>query len=184
MADESVPAPATPEAATAAPEAASPVVSAPTIPEKYEFKLDEGRTLDAGLIDAVSPLFKEFNLTQESAAKLVSAYDKYAQTFEANEKKAMDEYFAKVDKDNVQAMKNEWGQKYSENLTIAQSAIARFLGDAAKKKLDDSGLGNDPDFMKGFYQAGLMIKEDKPPVDVTPAPRKASTLFTKSLGAH
>lgn len=189
MADEQVTAPATTDTPapvvdakqTAAPQD-TPV--APVIPDKYEFKLSEGRQLDAGLIDAVSPLFKEFNLTQEAASKLVETYDKYGQAWEAQQEKEFQDFIKKADSDNIAAMKKEWGFEYDKKLGVAQKAIARFLGDAGKKKLADSGLGNDPEFMKAFYQAGLMIQEDTPPANVTAKPNGQSKLFQKSLGVN
>lgn len=161
--------PVTPPEASAAP---APAAAAPVIPEKYEFKLPEGRVLDAGLIDAVTPLFKEFGLTQESAGKLVEAYDKYGQAFEAAQEKQFQDFMAETAKNNLAAIRKEWGPDTDANIAIAQRGIARFLSDAGKKKLEDSGLGNDPEFLKAFYQAGKMIQEDRPPVGGKPNGRK------------
>ena len=47
-----------------------PIVAS-VVPEKYEFKLPEGMTLDSAKMAIVEPLFKELGLSQESAQKLV-----------------------------------------------------------------------------------------------------------------
>lgn len=170
--------------APAAPEAKPAEVAAPVIPDKYEFKLGEGRELDSGLIDAVSPVLKELGLTQDQASKLVDAYDKYGQTFEAKQETDFKEFMAQTAKDNIAAIKKEWGNDFQANLAIAQRGLARFLSPTGKKALDDSGLGNNPEFLKAFYQAGKMIQEDTPPAHIQPSPNGASKLFTKSVGVN
>jgi len=186
MADESpiettgtapaIPGASPPVATPEAPLAAAPAAEAakPVIPEKYEFKLAEGRALDQGLIDAVTPLLKELGATQENAAKLVEAYDKYGQSFEAAQEKQFQDFMAQTTKDNIAAMRKEWGADYDANLAVASRGIARFLSDAGKTKLENSGLGNDPEFMRAFYQAGKMIQEDRPPVNGQPTGRKST----------
>jgi len=150
---------------------AAPVV--PAIPEKYEFKAPEGIELDTELLEQVSPVFKKIGLTQESAAELVNGFNeinlKLAQTREAAEEKAFTQFMADTAKANEAAIKKEWGNDYTANLAIAQRGIARFLSNDGKAKLDRVGLGNDPEFMKAFYQAGKMIQEDVPPVNGVPA---------------
>lgn len=184
-------APATPGAsppetplATPPADAAAPAVAKPVIPEKYEFKLAEGRNLDAGLVDAVAPIFKEIGMTQDQATKLVESFDKYGQVFEAAQEKQFQEFMQKTANDNIAAAKKMWGADYVANLSVAQRGIARFLSDAGKKKLEDSGLGNDPEFLKAFYQAGKMIQEDQPPSGVVPKVNGTSKLFQKSLGVN
>lgn len=161
----------------AAPVAAEP--AKPVIPDKYEFKLGEGRTIEPAFADAVTPLFKEMGLTQEQVGKLVGTYDQFGAAAEVAQEKAFTEFMAKTAKDNLAAMQKEWGADFNPNLAIAQRGIARFLSDAGKKKLEDSGLGNDPEFLKAFYQAGKMIQEDQPPSGV-PMSTKPST-FSEAL---
>src|SRR5712664_1533093 len=48
-------------------------------PEKYEaWTAPEGYELDAGLVEEVSPIFKELGLTQEQSQKLVDFYSKHS----------------------------------------------------------------------------------------------------------
>lgn len=162
-------APATPESSVPeAPQAqaVAPVAAAPVIPEKYEFTLGEGRSLVPELIDAVSPVFKELGLTQDNAGKLVGAYDKVAQALEAKAESDFQAFMKKTAESNIAAIKKEWGNEYDTNMPVANRAIARFLSDNAKKALEDSGLGNNPEFVKAFYQIGKMIQEDQPPAHI------------------
>jgi hypothetical protein len=57
-------------------------------PEKYEaWKVPEGKQLDAGLVEEASPIFKELNLSQDQAQKLVDFYAKHqGNAYEANAK--------------------------------------------------------------------------------------------------
>lgn len=141
--------------------------SADVIPEKYEFKAADGVELDTELLEAIAPTFKELGLTQEKATKLVDGFNAISsKLYEAREAKAesdFKEFMSTTAKNNIAAIRKEWGNEFDGNLAIAQRGIARFLSDAGKKKLEDSGLGNDPEFVKAFYQAGKMIQEDQPP---------------------
>lgn len=163
-------APANPGTSADPTKAAAPQEPAkPIVPEKYEFKLAEGRALDEGLMSNMTPLFKEFGLTQEMASKLVDAYDKYGVEFEKTQEKQFQDFMADLTKKNLEAIRKEWGADYEGNLNVAQRGIGRFLSDAAKKKLEDSGLGNDPEFLKAFLQIGKMVQEDRPPNGQSPA---------------
>ncbi len=146
--------------------------AAPVIPDKYEFKLAEGRNLDAGLVDAITPVLKELGITQENASKLVAVYDKYGEAFEAAQEKQFKDFMEETTKANRDSIKKEWGNEHDANLTIAQRGIARFLSDAGKQKLEDSALGNDPEFLKMFLTVGKMIQEDRPPPAGTATGRK------------
>lgn len=186
---ESIPAANPPSAtpqANAAPQSfpdTKPADIAPAIPDKYEFKAPEGVELDTELLEQVSPVFKKIGLTQENAAELVNGFNeinlKLSQAREAAEEKAFNEFMAETAKANEAAIKKEWGNDYTANLAIAQRGIARFLSNDGKAKLDRVGLGNDPEFMKAFYQAGKMIQEDIPPVNGTPTNGKPT--FAQAL---
>jgi len=175
-------APATPGASPSETPSVTPPATAavaPSVPDKYEFTLADNRVIDAKFAEAISPIFKEAGLSQELAAKLVSTYDKFGVDAETAREKEFQEFVQKTTQDNVAAMKKEWGANYQANLAVAQRGIARFLSEAGKKKLEDSGLGNDPEFMKAFYQAGKMIQEDQPPSGA-PLHVKPAT-FTEAL---
>jgi hypothetical protein len=166
-------APATPGASPSVTPSENPVPdqkiaesAKPVVPERYEFKLGEGREVDAGLVDAVSPILKELGLSQDQATKLVSAYDKYGEVFEAQQQKDFEAYMAKTAKDNVAAIKKEWGTSFEANTNTAQRALSRFMSNEGKVLLDQYGLGNHPEILKAFYKAGLMIQEDQPLIGV------------------
>jgi len=143
-----------------------------TAPEKYDYsaiKLPEGVTLDTELLNTLEPKFKEVGLPQEAVAKLVEAH---AQAIaQAEEKREADfkTWMAEQTKQHQAAVKKEWGLQYDANLAVAQRGIARFMSPEAKALLDETGLGNHPEFVKAFFQIGKMVSEDTPPSGQAPS---------------
>lgn len=182
--------PAKADPAKAEPPKADP--AKPVVPEKYDFstaKLPEGITLAPELVDAVSPLLKEFGLTQEQATKLVEAHAaalaKVTATAEQQSEADFKQYMQDTAKANVEAIRKEWGHEHEANLKIAQRGIARFVDAEGKRLLDETGLGNHPSFLKAFLAAGKMIQEDTPPPNGQPSGRKpsAEVLYPNTPGA-
>lgn len=167
--------PAAPPAAAAPPvDAKPPVVAppAPVVPEKYDYtalKLPEGMTLDTPLLGAVEPIFKELGLDQAGASKLVEAHAKAMAAAEVQRETDFKTWMANQVKQHQATLKSEWGVAYDANVTLAQKGIARIMSPAAKALLDETGLGNHPEFVKAFLQVGKMVSEDTPPSGGTPA---------------
>lgn len=115
--------------------------------------------LDTALIEAVSPVLKELKLPQDQAQKLVDAYNTIEQKKDADFKAWMKDKAT----ENQAAVRKEWGHDFDANLAVAHRGIARFLSPALKTVLDETGLGNHPDFVKAFYAIGKMVSEDTPP---------------------
>jgi hypothetical protein len=135
--------------------------------------LPEGVQLDEPLLKAVEPIFRDLNLTQEQATKLIDAQVKYL----AETEKQRETDFQKFMKDQVTqhqaALKSEWGAQHDANLQVAQRGMARVLSADAKKILDETGLGNHPEFVKAFFTVGKMVSEDTPPVPNAGGQRKS-----------
>lgn len=170
-------APATPPADPANPEPPkAPESPKPAAPEKYDFKavkLPEGVTLDEPLLKAVEPVFRELNLTQEQATKLVDAQAKHLAAAE----KQRETDFQKFMKDSVtqhqNTLRQEWGANYDGNVKVAQRGMARFMSPAAKQLLDETGLGSHAEFVKAFHAIGKMVSEDTPPAPGASGERKS-----------
>lgn len=130
-------------------------------PEKYEdFKLPEGVTVDAAAVESFTPIAKELNLSQEQAQKLV-------------------DYFAKVRGDEVQAsvkavadLRTGWvgtakadqeigGAKFTENLSVAKTALDKFGTPQLRDALNQTGLGDHPEVIRFFHRVGRALAEDK-----------------------
>ena len=134
------------------------------VPEKYEFKLPEGVTLDETSLALVTPAFKELGLSNEQAQKLVdlqmtlnkSNEDAYAHKF--------DQY---VEDLKVEA-KAYFGTKLPEvmrNMARARDMLLPKSADGKEHPLQEKlrvrGLANDKDVIELFDKIGRTIGEGK-----------------------
>lgn len=165
---------ATPDPAKPA-EAAAPAPSpAPVVPEKYDFKAPDGMTLNQPMLDAVTPLFKEAGLTQESATKIFDAYNKALQAEETKREADYKAWMADTVKGYQTTLRTEWGANFDANMAVAQRGMARVADADAKRIMDETGMGSHPSFVKLFHQIGKMVSEDKPPNGAQPTGRKSN----------
>lgn len=125
-------------------------------PEKYEdFKVPEGMNLDAAAVEKVAPVFKELNLSQDQAQKLVDQYAELQQSALAEQKKAigkMREEWAKEIKSDP-----EWKQKLSH----AKKAVETFGDEELKSLLYDEWLGDQPALVRFLGKVGAATGNDK-----------------------
>lgn len=160
------------------------------VPEKYDFtavKMPKGVELSADLVEAISPVFKKFGLSQEAASELVQthaeALAKAEVTGEAKREADFKEFMKTTVANNQAALTKEWGAETPAKLAIAQAGMAKVVSPKMKAMLDETGLGSDPEFVKAFYQVGMMTREDVPPNTGLPAASgksHAQVLYGKS----
>jgi len=141
--------------------------TAPTgAPEKYEdFKApdgwaDKGWELDKEILTEASPLFKELNLSQDQAQKLV---DFYAQT-SAKASEASANSVIQQNEEWVKAVKAdpEIGPRLATVKATVSKAIDSLgpeLGSAFREAMDYTGVGNHPAFIKAFYKLAQRLTE-------------------------
>lgn len=129
----------------------------PVVPEKYEFTLPEGQTVDAAAVEAFSEFAKDAGLTQEAAQSLM---DKLAPAMQARQTQAVETAKATW-AGEAQADKEFGGDAFNENLSVAKKAIDAFGTPALRTLLNESGLGNHPEIIRAFYRAGKTISEDR-----------------------
>lgn len=131
-----------------------------TAPEKYtDFTLPEGMTIDKAALEKATPTFKELNLSQEQAQKLVTLQSELTN---AQLTKIQDNFNSKVNEWKLESEKL-FGAKANEEFAIAVKAIDRFGGQELRKLMDESGLGNHPEIIKAFNKIGKMLSEGQPP---------------------
>ena len=151
-----------------------------TAPDTYaDFVMPEGVEVDAALLTEATPIFKELGLNQDQAQKLVD--------FQAKQAKAGSE--SRVDAFNQ--LMNDWqeqskndkelgGDKFDENVKIAQVAIAKFGTPELKQLLEEHGVGNHPELIRFMVKVGKLTAEDDPGGITTPssgAKDRASILY-------
>ena len=126
-------------------------------PEQYEeFKAPEGQQFDPEVLNNFKEIAKDLNLSQEAAQKML---DKMAPVV------------AQRQVEQIEALRTQWaeqstadkefgGEKLSENLGVARKALDTFGSPELKSLLNESGLGNHPEFIRLLYRAGKAIGED------------------------
>lgn len=134
-------------------------------PESYEtFTFPEGVEPNQSLLDAVIPLFKEANLSQEAAQKIIDAYTETNVASSAKAKEAADEEFKGMISGWETELKNDkdfGGDKYNENCAIALKAVKQFGTPEMREMLTNTGVGSHPEFVKFAHKIGSLISEDK-----------------------
>ena len=137
-------------------------------PEAYEFKMPEGVTLDTEALAVVEPVLREMDLSQEAAAKLVSTYaEKVMPLIEKRANEANEAAGAALRAqwaNETLADKELGGAKLEESKAYAAKAMAKFLpqkeeGQAFRTFLNESGLGNHPEFVRFTARIGRALGE-------------------------
>lgn len=131
----------------------------PVVPEAYAFKdLPEGYAISEQQLAEVTPLFKELNLTQEQADKLMA--------FEAKRALAAEQ----AGLEQRQGLVTGWekslredaafgGANFDANVGVAQKALAQFGTPELSTMLKESGLGSHPEVVRLFHRIGQQLAE-------------------------
>ena len=146
-------------AAPESPEAAKPVE---VVPEKYEFKVADGVTLDPDLLGEFETTARELGLTNEKGQRIADIGVKLAQKFEARQAEAIETASADWSKATT-ADKEVGGDQATldANLAVAKKALDTFGTPELRTLLRDSRLGNHPEVVRFMYRAGKALAEDK-----------------------
>lgn len=142
------------------------------VPATYEFKAPDGYTLDPKVIEEATPIFKELNLTQDQAQKLIDIQLKREiSSAEAGQKAYNDMRAGWVAEVKADA---EIGGKLSEvKQTIGKGLDS--LGDPTlvasfKEAMNLTGAGDHPAFVKAMYKMSQRLTEGAPVSGKGPSP--------------
>jgi hypothetical protein len=132
-----------------------------TAPEKYEdFKIPEGVVVDTEVKESIKTVAKELNLSQEQAQKLADLAAERSKVMGAKQAEVLQK--ARTDWGEAAKTDKEFGgDKLTENLSVAKKGLDTFGTPELRKVLNESGLGNHPEFIRFFYRAGKAISEDR-----------------------
>ncbi len=129
-------------------------------PEKYEdFKVLEGRELDAEGLKEFHEIAKDLDLSQEQAQKLVDFQAKFA---EAQDKQVAGTW-AKMRTDWLNESKADaeiGGQKYDESIELAKKGLDKFGTPKLRELFDTFGIGNHPEVIRAWAHVGGSLGED------------------------
>lgn len=149
---------------------------APTgAPDAYDteaWEMPEGVEFDREGFEAVEPVLRDLDLTNDQAGKLMGAYaEKIVPMIEQRAAKQMDdaakELSANLARD-LQADPEVGGAKLKEAQAFSAKAIAAAIPDAAQRSefskfLNESGLGNHPLLTRVLNTAGRAMSEASTP---------------------
>jgi hypothetical protein len=109
--------------------------------------MPEGMEVDKALLDKAVPLFKELNLTQEDAQKLIDLQSGTVQEGAQAQVEAHNQVLESWDKE-IKADPEFGGDKFDENLGIAKQGLDAVGSDGLKDFLRESGAGSHPEVIK------------------------------------
>lgn len=151
------------EAGSEAVETTEEIVS--KAPEKYELQL-EGVELDAEMLEAADPIFRELNLSNEDAGKLLPVAkqfaDKIGETI-INDLVAQGQAKRKSWLEEAKADPEIGGAKWDESLHLAAKgfdAIGFKEGHPFRVALEETGFGNNPHMILLARRLGELVAED------------------------
>lgn len=133
---------------------------AAALPEKYELTPPEGFEIDDAVLAEADPVFRELNLTNDQANKLMPLAGKFAERLFA----AQNDAFAAQASDWAKAAKADseiGGRNWKETETLVAKALDK-LGAPKEFRdlLDSTKLGNHPEMIRMFRRVGAAISED------------------------
>lgn len=131
------------------------------IPEKYELKAPEGMTIDNGMLEGLTPVFKEIGITQEQAQKLADVYapmlKKQAESYRQESIKEFD----KITESWKQETIKELGADYEKKLAPAAKLIDKSgFGKDIREMMSETRVGNHPVMVRFLTWLGSKISED------------------------
>lgn len=141
----------------------------PKAPDAYtDFKLPDGYKLEPTVLAEVTPIFKDLNLTQDQAQRLVNAHTKMVAADAKNYADMRKGWLADLAKDR------DIGTKLDDvKLSIGQ-ALNHLndpeLVESAREALAFTGAGDHPAVVKAFYKLAQLVNEGRPVTGANPSP--------------
>jgi hypothetical protein len=137
----------------------------PVVPNDASgYKLPDG--VDAQSASQFLNVAHQLGLSDAQVGKLIE-FDRSIKSQIVNQNIAQE-------KEAINTLRSEWGEKFDSNVEIAKQAVEKFGGPELKEFLEKSRLGNHPIFAKVFHKIGTLISEDSlksgggSPIDARP----------------
>lgn len=129
-------------------------------PDEYEqFDVPEGVDINPEVLTEFTSLLKDANVSQAQAQSFVDLQLK----MNSQAAEAQAQQWADIQGEWQEAGENdeEYGKgKYDESVMIARKAMRTVGSPALGKALEETGMGNHPEFIRFFYRVGVAIGED------------------------
>lgn len=135
------------------------------VPEAYELAL-EGVELDAAALEAATPVFKELNLSNDQANKLMPVAKQFGDTIAERTVQQIVDAGAQQKAAWAEAAKADpeiGGAKFEETTHLAAKALDYLgypEGSEFRQALTETGFGNHPEMIRAMRKIGAMVSED------------------------
>ena len=153
------------------------------IPASYQLTIPEGFEIDEGILAEADPVFRELNLTNEQADKLMPLAGKLVERITSeseDEFAALRSDWAKQTKADAQIGGANWPE--TERLVgRALDAAGAPRGSEFREYLDETGLGNHPEMLRIFRYFGTLVDRSRSP-DNGPRDRSAILYGSSTTG--
>ena len=148
----------TPSTKESTPDASKDDKAAIRAPQSYDFKAGEGGELDKAAIERVTPIFKELDLDNAQAQKLVDFYATLQKDTLENVRTMREGWVKQINSDpemggKLETIKADLGRMYTQ---LPPETVKEF-----KAAMDLTGAGDHPAFVKAFWKLSQMINEGK-----------------------
>lgn len=128
----------------------------PEKPEDYKLTV-KGKTFSDDNVSNFQKLAHEQWLTPKQAQAILDN----AQTSASVLQKSTVADSQKAANDAEAAMRQEWGDKYDQNLSVMQRGWRAFGDPELAKVLNETGVGNSPAVAKLLFKLGSLVQEDR-----------------------
>lgn len=139
--------------------------TAKDVPEKYDLKLPDGSPLGPETVPELTAFSKEIELTGKQAQAVLERENSNA----IKVKQFVENLTDKVWPDEAKADKEIGGDNFNKVAEVCKRAVEKLGTDKFKKELDESRLGNNPEFLRFVYRLvsssvpSEFIKGSQPP---------------------
>lgn len=144
-------------------------------PETYaDFTMPEGRTLSKDTMAEALPIFKELNLNQDQAQKLIDFATKNQisteQAGQAAYNAMRDGWRNEVLKDTTLSSGTDLKPEVKESIGRAVDSLGPELGGKFREVMNTTGLGDNPTFVKAMFEMSKFVTEGRPVKGGGPSP--------------
>lgn len=127
----------------------------PVVPEKYEFKVPEGMSVDETALELATPIFKKHNLTQEAAQEFVDL------SVAIQKEAAIKSEMALLTQRKTWREEFKKDPEWKKTASLAKKGMREFGGSELVSMVEKSWLGDHPLFIKAFAKAAKMMGDDR-----------------------
>lgn len=130
-------------------------VGRPESADGYQFPLPElpdGQQWNDGAVAAFKKAAHGLGFTPRQAQGVMAVYSEMVRGAAREQ--------ARAGEAQIEGLRSEWGAAFDNNLAIAKSATRQLFGQKFIDMLNRTGLGNDPDMIRGMLRVGKDLMED------------------------